>query len=132
MDFSTLAIHADHNYSDGTRDVAPAISLSTTFKSPSPAELEARPELLDSNWDPAEPSRDFYSRETKPSVTRAEKVLEALIGQPTMLYPSGIAAFWAILMLVRPDVIAITDGYPGVHHGIQVYKRLRGDDQVVE
>lgn len=131
LDFSTRAIHADHSYSD-TREVAPAISMSTTFKSPSPEEFAAHPELKDEVWDPSEPSRDVYSRETKPTVTRAEKVLEALIGQPTMLYPSGIAAFWAILMLVRPDVIAITDGYPGVHHGLQVYKRLRGEDQVVE
>lgn len=64
-------------------------------------------------------------------MTRAEKVLSAIIGQPTMVFPSGISAFWACLLLVRPDVVAISDGYPGCHAGLGVYKQLRGEDQVV-
>lgn len=69
--------------------------------------------------------------ETKPTTTRAEHVLSAVIGQPTLLYPSGIAAFWAILLHVRPDVIAITGGYGGCHAAIDIYRRTRGEDQVV-
>lgn len=70
-------------------------------------------------------------RETQPITTRAEHVLAAVIGHPTVVYPSGIAAFFAILLHVRPDVIAITDGYHGSHVGIDLYRRTRGEDQVV-
>lgn len=56
--------------------------------------------------------------------------MSSIIGQPTILYPSGMAAFWAILLHVRPDVIAITGGYGGCHEAIKIYRRTRGEDQV--
>lgn len=63
-------------------------------------------------------------------MTRAEAVLTSVIGQPTILFPSGIAATFACLVHTRPNVIAITKGYHGCHESIQVYRRLLGEDNV--
>lgn len=68
---------------------------------------------------------------TQPTLTRSEKVLSSLIGAPTILYPSGIAAAFAILLLVRPDVIAVTGGYHGCHASFEVYRQMRGAGNVV-
>ncbi|ORY85385.1 Cys/Met metabolism PLP-dependent enzyme-domain-containing protein [Leucosporidium creatinivorum] len=128
--FATRATHGDEEYIVGP-EVAPNISLSTTFRHPSPDEIAAqKPGHYTSEWDPSEPSRDIYSRYTQPTLTRSEKVLSSLIGAPTTLYPSGIAAAFAILLLVRPDVIAVTGGYHGCHASFEVYRQMRGADNV--
>lgn len=61
-----------------------------------------------------EPTSDAYllspQRESRPVVTRVEKVLESVLGGPTALFPSGIAAAFTALHHCRPDVIAITEG----------------------
>ncbi|GJN94752.1 hypothetical protein Rhopal_007844-T1 [Rhodotorula paludigena] len=124
---STRAIHEDAPLAGV--EVAAPISLTTTFRHPDPETDGVEPGYA-ADWDPSNPSRDVYARETKPTTTRAEHVLSAVIGQPTLLYPSGIAAFWAILLHVRPDVIAITGGYGGCHAAIDIYRRTRGEDQV--
>ncbi|GAA5943859.1 uncharacterized protein JCM15063_006531 [Sporobolomyces koalae] len=128
---ATRAIHADHRLAGP--EVAANISTSTTFRHPAPEEIAAKPEgYYDSDWKPNEPSRDIYSRETQPTLTRAEKVLEGVIGYPTICYPSGIAAFYALLVHVNPDVIAIGfkdgPGYHGCHGAIDVYLRTKGLD----
>ncbi|GAA5897784.1 hypothetical protein JCM8208_000261 [Rhodotorula glutinis] len=124
---ATRAIHQDSELSGP--EVAPTISLSTTFRHPDP-EVDGVEPGYDDEWDPSRPSRDVYSRETKPTTTRAEHVLSSIIGQPTLLYPSGMAAFWAILLHVRPDIIAITGGYGGCHEAIKIYRRTRGENEV--
>ncbi|SGY34896.1 BQ5605_C002g01698 [Microbotryum silenes-dioicae] len=129
-DLSTRLLHADHHLV-ARPEVAPAISVSTTFRAPSPAEiLAAAPGHYTTDWDPSIPSRDIYSRYTQPVLTQAEAVLSAIIGQPTIAYPSGIAATFAILLYILPDVIAITDGYHGCHASIEVYRKTRGEDRV--
>ncbi|GAA5826062.1 hypothetical protein JCM11251_000112 [Rhodosporidiobolus azoricus] len=126
---ATLAVHADGHLGGDT--VSPAISTSTTFRHPSLEQIAAaEPGFYDSKWDPSHPSRHIYSRETTPTVTRVEKVLETLIGAPTLIYSSGIAACFAILLHVRPDVIAVTGGYFGCHGSFEIYQRTRGKDQV--
>ncbi|BGP21819.1 cystathionine gamma-synthase [Rhodotorula toruloides] len=126
---ATRAIHHDSDLSGP--EVAANISTTTTFRHPSPEEIASKPEgYYSDKWDPSEPSRDIYSRYTQPTLTRVERVLSSIIGQPTVVYPSGISAFFAVLLLVRPDVIAITDGYHGCHASLEVYRRLRGEDQV--
>ncbi|KAM0787278.1 hypothetical protein ACM66B_006511 [Microbotryomycetes sp. NB124-2] len=128
---STLALHADDDHASSIGPVAPDISLSTTFRQPSPEELEADVNKdLSDNWDPYAPSRHIYKRETTPTLARLEKALSAIIGQPTITYASGIAATFAIFLHVRPDVIAITDGYPGCHGAIRTYRKMRGEDSV--
>ncbi|BGP43991.1 hypothetical protein JCM10450v2_008208 [Rhodotorula kratochvilovae] len=123
---ATRAIHEDMDLAGV--EVAPNLSFSTTFRHPNP-EDGIEPGYAE-DWDPSNPSRDVYARETKPTTTRAEHVLTTIIGAPTILYPSGIFAFYAILLHVRPDVIAITGGYGGCHESIKIYRRTRGEDQV--
>ncbi|GAA5862984.1 hypothetical protein JCM1840_002346 [Sporobolomyces johnsonii] len=132
---ATIAVHADSALSGP--EVAANISTSTTFRHPSPEEVAAaEPGTYDSLWDPANPSRDIYSRYTQPTLTRAEKVLEGVIGAPTVVYPSGIAAFYAVLLHVRPDCVAIGTpegpGYHGCHASLEVYRKTRGEDQVTK
>lgn len=87
---------------------SPLHSVSTTFKHPDPETVAAAPEgFYDTAWQANEPSRDIYSREGQPTLTRAEKVLEGVIGHPTLVYPSGLNAFYALLLHVNPDVVAM-------------------------
>ncbi|BGP12900.1 hypothetical protein JCM10213v2_006425 [Rhodosporidiobolus nylandii] len=126
---ATRAIHADAAYAGDP--VSPAISTSTTFRHPTlEQQAAAPPGHYDVDWNPHNPSRHIYSRETQPVGTRVEKVLSDLIGGPTLIYSSGIAACFAILLHVRPDVIAVTGGYFGCHGSFDIYRRTRGTDQV--
>lgn len=75
--------------------------------------------------------RRTLCRESQPIITRVEHVLEALIGQPTLIYPSGVAAFYAALLLVRPDVLAAGQYYGGCRAAFEIYQQTRGADQVV-
>ncbi|GAA5857259.1 hypothetical protein JCM8547_009402 [Rhodosporidiobolus lusitaniae] len=118
-------------FSSSLTDVLDLCSTTTTFRHPTLAQIEAaEPGYYDKNWDPHMPSRHMYSRETQPTATRVEEVLSDLIGGPTILYSSGIAACWAVLLHFRPDVIAVTGGYFGCHGSFEVYQRTRGKDQV--
>ncbi|BGO93037.1 hypothetical protein NBRC10512_004258 [Rhodotorula toruloides] len=126
---ATRSIHHD-SYLSGP-EVAANISTTTTFRHPSPEEIASKPEgYYSDKWDASEPSRDIYSRYTQPTLTRVERALSSIVGQPTVVYPSGISAFFAVLLLVRPDVVAITEGYHGCHASLEVYRRLRGEDHV--
>lgn len=107
----TRALIADRSFNDPVDySVSPPISVSTTFKQRNPDDQLNYPA---EQWDPANPDRDIYSREGQPTLTRAEKVLASIIEKPTILFPSGIASTFAIFLMTRPDVIAITDGYHG-------------------
>ncbi|GAA5831891.1 hypothetical protein JCM11251_003922 [Rhodosporidiobolus azoricus] len=126
---ATRAIHQDSSLSGP--EVSAFISTSTTFRHPTPEQIAAAdPGYYGDKWSPAEPSRDIYSRYTQPTLTRAETVLTGLLGAPTVVYPSGIAAVFAILLLVKPEVIAVTDGYHGCHGAFEVYRQTRGEDRV--
>ncbi|GAA5902205.1 hypothetical protein JCM6882_006728 [Rhodosporidiobolus microsporus] len=126
---ATKAIHQDAPLSGP--EVAAFISTATTFRHPTPEQIAAaEPGYYGEKWSPAEPSRDIYSRYTQPTLTRAETVLSGLLGAPTVVYPSGIAAVFGILLHVRPDCIAVTGGYHGCHGAFEVYRQMRGEDQV--
>ncbi|GAA6036872.1 hypothetical protein JCM8097_006325 [Rhodosporidiobolus ruineniae] len=120
---ATRSVHADAHLSGP--EVSAAISTATTFRHPVYERIEQHHE-----WDPSLGERHIYSRETQPTTSRVEAVLESLIGAPTLTYSSGIAACFAILLHVRPDVIAVTGGYFGCHGSFEVYQRTRGKDQV--
>ncbi|GAA6007628.1 hypothetical protein JCM11491_003902, partial [Sporobolomyces phaffii] len=129
---ATKAIHADHRLAGA--EVSANISVSTTFKHPDPEEVASKPEgFYDTAWQANEPSRDIYSREGQPTLTRAEKVLEGVIGHPTLVYPSGLNAFFSLLLWVNPDVVAIGTregpGYHGCHGALDVYLKTRKLDK---
>lgn len=64
-------------------------------------------------------------------MTRGEKLLESIFGFPSMIFPSGVAAAYQLILHCRPDVIAITSSYHGVHEAIGIYRKTRGEENVV-
>ncbi|KAL5508202.1 hypothetical protein ACEPAH_5821 [Sanghuangporus vaninii] len=113
----TKLIHGDAAHV--TEDVAPAITVSTTFKTPRDAGI------ISDGFDPSNPTRHVYSRYTQENSTRAEKILSSVIGGHAITYSSGLAASFAALVHYKPRCIAITEGYHGCHHTIQIYKKAR-------
>ncbi|EST05468.1 Cys/Met metabolism, pyridoxal phosphate-dependent enzyme [Kalmanozyma brasiliensis GHG001] len=128
---STRALHADHpdHTTHPNYPVAPALSLSTTFRSPHPHSSDAA--LLESamrgeaSLDMQDPSFHIYSRYSSSTNLRAEKVLSQIMGAHALTYSSGLSASYAALTFYAPRVVAIRRGYHGVHVGLDVYSRGR-------
>ncbi|KAF2666190.1 cystathionine gamma-synthase [Microthyrium microscopicum] len=124
---STLAIHAD-DYLNTSTDVAPALHVSTTFRYTN--DLNA---LQPPNFDTpiaeilslTNPTH-VYSRLSAPNTTRLESILSALLHGRVLTYSSGLAAFHALLVYLRPNVIAVSDGYHGCHGVIGLLTKLYG------
>ncbi|KAG9104728.1 hypothetical protein FRC06_011622 [Ceratobasidium sp. 370] len=123
---ATALIHADDEV-HGEANIAPSISVSTTFRNPAPEKLEFAPEP-----DAAFPKRHVYSRYTTPMSTRVESVLSSLLGAHALTYASGLAATYAAIVHVNPRRIAIKDGYHGVHSSIEVFKKTKPELKIVD
>ncbi|KAJ7507701.1 Cys/Met metabolism PLP-dependent enzyme-domain-containing protein [Mycena galericulata] len=119
----THLLHGDTPFRRG-EDVAPPISVSTTFLSRLPNEGETA-------TDHRNPSRHVYSRYTTPNSTRAEHILSQITDGFALTYSSGLAASHAALMFFNPKRIAITDGYHGCHAMIQVYLKAAPHVKVI-
>ncbi|KAI0091916.1 cystathionine gamma-synthase [Irpex rosettiformis] len=114
----TDLIHADDHIPHGL-EVAPSISVTTTFRNPTPWQ----PGLgLDDEADPRNPANHVYSRYTQPTSTRAEHVLSKINKGYALTYASGLAASYAAMVYSKPKRIAITGGYHGVHMSLNIYK----------
>ncbi len=101
MKIETLAIHAGHKIEAGTRDVTPAIHLSTVFE---------RAE------DGSFPGGHIYSRQSNPNRAALEECLASLEGgTAAVAFSSGIAATAGLLQALSPGdhVIAATDVFYG-------------------
>lgn len=116
----TDLIHADAEIPSGL-DVAPSISVTTTFRNPEP--WDPTKEL--SQLNPLNPQRHVYSRYTQNVSTRAEKVLSKINQGYALTWASGLAASYAALVYYKPKRIAIRGGYHGVHVVIETYTRSR-------
>ncbi|PNS20861.1 hypothetical protein CAC42_2792 [Sphaceloma murrayae] len=119
---ATLAVHADDILNNPSiTDVAPSLHVATTFRYPSsPSALKPI-----STWQPSDgPIPHIYSRITNPNTTRLETLLTSLLHGPTLTYGSGLAAFHALLVHLRPHVVAIGDGYHGCHGVLSIYQKL--------
>ncbi|CAE6412018.1 unnamed protein product [Rhizoctonia solani] len=126
LELATILLHADDE-AHSEVNVAPAISVSTTFRAPGPVKLEYPDEP-----DVSSPQRHIYSRYTTPISTRVEKVLSALLGAHAITYASGIAATYAALVHLNPKRLAIRDGYHGVHVSIDVYKKAKPELELID
>ncbi|KAH6685486.1 pyridoxal phosphate-dependent transferase [Plectosphaerella plurivora] len=101
-------------------DVAPALHVSTTYRyADNPDELMPEHEL------PKPETTNFppvYSRESAPNTTRLEAVLSSLL--------RGLAAFHAIIVYLRPNVVAIgqnrVGGYHGYHGVLALHTKMHG------
>ncbi|KAL1944242.1 hypothetical protein VTO73DRAFT_3427 [Trametes versicolor] len=114
----TQLIHADDELHGA--EVAPSISVSTTFRAPNPLETTDADE-----FDVWNPTRHIYSRYTQNVSGRAERVLSKINDGYAITLASGLAATYAALVYFKPKRIAITGGYHGCHASIDVYKRTR-------
>ncbi|KPI41195.1 putative trans-sulfuration enzyme [Cyphellophora attinorum] len=116
---STRAIHADDAL-NVLADVAPPVHVSTTFRyAKDPANLT--PSHLRS--DPLGSTEHIYSRYSTHSTSRLETILETLLHAPCLTYSSGLSAFYALLVFLRPKRVAIGDGYHGCHGVLDLYMR---------
>ncbi|KAK0638337.1 putative trans-sulfuration enzyme C23A1.14c [Lasiodiplodia hormozganensis] len=119
---STLAIHGDDPFATSI-DIAPPLHVSTTFRySNNPDELLSPPT---SGGRPL-----VYSRISEPNTTRLEAVLSAVTKGHALTYASGLAAFHAMMVYLRPSVVAIGHGdragYHGCHGVLELLKKLYG------
>ncbi|KAI0638281.1 cystathionine gamma-synthase [Trametes polyzona] len=117
----TQLIHADDEFHGS--EVAPSISVSTTFRAANPLEV-ADADTFD-QWNP---TRHIYSRYTQSVSTRAERVLSKINDGYAITFASGLAASYAALVYFKPKRVAITDGYHGCHATLDVYKRSRNEE----
>ncbi|KAF8211210.1 Cys/Met metabolism PLP-dependent enzyme-domain-containing protein [Mycena galopus ATCC 62051] len=120
----THLVHGDDDLRRG-EDVAPPISVSTTFLSPLPNEGGNAPDYRN-------PSRHVYSRYTTQNSTRVEHILSNITDGFALTYSSGLAASYAALVFFKPKRIAITDGYHGCHAMIEVYRKAAPDVKVIK
>lgn len=122
----TDLIHGDSlSVSNIGAEVAPSISVTTTFRGPNPATDTLNPL---SDIDLRNPSRHIYSRYTQQISTRAEHILSRITDGFALTYSSGLSASYAALVFYQPKRVAISDGYHGCHATIAVYKKTKGVD----
>ncbi|KAJ6539250.1 cystathionine gamma-synthase [Mycena capillaripes] len=128
----THLLHGDDALRRG-EDVAPAISVSTTFLSHLPNEgggaTDYRVHFFDLRTNP---SRHVYSRYTTQNSTRVEHILSQITDGFALTYSSGLAASYAALVFYKPKRIAITEGYHGCHAMIQVYLKAAPDVKIIK
>lgn len=101
MRIETLAVHAGREAEESTRDVTPAIHLSTTFKKAADGSL---------------PGGYLYGRSNNPNRENLEQALAQLeAGAAALAFSSGSAATMALFQALRPGdhVIAPEDAYYG-------------------
>jgi cystathionine gamma-synthase len=101
MKIETLAVHAGRRPEGGTRDVTPAIHLSTTFQKAEDGSL---------------PGGYLYSRSNNPNRESLEQALAQLEqGAAALAYSSGSSATQALFQALAPGdhVIAPEDAYYG-------------------
>ncbi|RXW14397.1 hypothetical protein EST38_g11458 [Candolleomyces aberdarensis] len=118
----TVLIHGDAEVAASSRtDVAPSISVTTTFRAPKPEENV--PPLSEKDlWNPP---RHVYSRYTQDNTTRVEHILSKINQGCAITYSSGLSAAYAALVFFKPKRVAIRGGYHGCHATIEVYKKSR-------
>ncbi|CAG9956883.1 unnamed protein product [Clonostachys rosea f. rosea IK726] len=75
---------------------------------------------------PADLNSHHYSRISAPTTTRLEVVLTQIIGQPSITYASGLAAFHALMIMLNPKKIFMDDVYHGCQKVVDIMARLTG------
>ncbi|KAH8106123.1 cystathionine gamma-synthase [Cristinia sonorae] len=118
----TDLLHADDDVPRGL-EVAPSISVTTTYKQPDAWDPNLTLDQLNLN----NPVRHIYSRYTQAVSTRAEHVLSKINQGYAITYASGLAAAYAALVFFKPKRVAITGGYHGCRMVLEMYKRSYDD-----
>lgn len=128
---ATALLHSDDvdHVAHPNHSIAPVLSTSTTFRAPHPdsaiAAHVARVAAGQEQLDLQDPPLHIYSRYTQDTNIRAEKVLTALLNAHALTYSSGLNAAYAAFSFFAPSVVAIREGYHGVHASLKLYARGR-------
>lgn len=118
MALSTRMLHAD-DHLKGERDVAPPISVTTTWEQPAPGRGGSDVE-----------ARMVYSRIDAPGRARAEALVSELEGGHAVLYASGLAALWAAMVFYTPARLVLDAGYHGTLYAVNLYGKKYGVEVV--
>ncbi|KAJ8581399.1 cystathionine gamma-synthase [Rhizopogon salebrosus TDB-379] len=110
----TQLVHGDHGPG---REVAPSISVTTTFR----ALPDGDPEGLGA-------TNHIYSRYSQDVTSRVEQILCKINQGHAITYASGLAAAFSALVHYNPKRIAISEGYMGCHSMISTYIKGRFAD----
>ncbi|KAH3900233.1 probable putative cystathionine beta-lyase [Saccharomycodes ludwigii] len=118
---STTLIHADDKDNRVT-DVAPPINVSTTFR------------YDNENLIPWNQREDFtflettpiYSRLGHPNSTRLESIFNEILDGNSVIYSSGLAAYYAALTYFNPKRLFIEQSYHGCHSIANIFTRNYG------
>lgn len=121
---STNAIHADQPL-NRVIDVVPPINVSTTYRYPeNPEDLVLAAEH-EEDYDYST-TRPYYSRLSHPNSSRVEAVLDNILEGHSVIYNSGLSAFFAAIIHFNPKTVAIGDGYHGCHGILHLLERNYG------
>ncbi|ODQ65076.1 cystathionine gamma-synthase [Nadsonia fulvescens var. elongata DSM 6958] len=120
FDINTRALHGDDSLSLQS-DIAPPISVTSTFRYPEPEFLQTSREI-----DYNASKNHVYSRLNTPTVDRAEAVLNEILGGQSTLYSTGVSAFFAALTYYNPKRLSIGEGYHGCHCVADIFTRNSG------
>ncbi|KAF5707342.1 cystathionine beta-lyase [Fusarium globosum] len=121
---ATQAVHAD-DVLNNVDDVAPPIHVAATFRYPrNPERMREHHERP--SYPVLEVGEHCYSRQSTPGLSRLEAVLSSVLGQPCLAYSSGLAAFHALLIMLKPRSVSIGAGYHGCHGTLELYARSSG------
>ncbi|KAF8351548.1 pyridoxal phosphate-dependent transferase [Amanita rubescens] len=105
----TDLLHGDDQSTAAGSEIAPSISVTTTFRSAQGLSL------TDGKIDLRNPPLHVYSRYTQQISTRAEKILSRINHGHAITYASGLAACYSALAFFQPKRVAIKEGYHGCH-----------------
>ncbi|KAH3672279.1 hypothetical protein WICMUC_004374 [Wickerhamomyces mucosus] len=123
---STNLIHADDSKSR-VPDVVTPINVSTTFKyDEDPANLDAVADLPDGYKE----DQFIYSRLQHPNQVKLEAVFDEILGGYTVVYSSGLGAFYGLITHFNPKQVAVGPFYHGVKRILDIHERNFGLKQL--
>lgn len=123
MTFSTDLIHAD-DIRNRVSDVVTPINISTTFRyDEDPEKLVPISELKEGYPE----DTIIYSRLQHPNSLRLETVFDKIFeGKHTVIYNSGLSAFYGLMTHFNPKQVAIGPCYHGVLKIVDIHNRNFG------
>ncbi|CUS22494.1 LAQU0S05e06656g1_1 [Lachancea quebecensis] len=121
MSFATQSIHGDDEC-NRVPDIVPPINVSTTFRFDNDNLVPAGE--LDSSVDLNE--QLIYSRESHPNSVRLERIVLKLLKVPSVVYASGLSAYFAVLIRFQPKRLFQATCYHTCSDAARLLERIGG------
>ncbi|SCU91800.1 LADA_0F12134g1_1 [Lachancea dasiensis] len=121
MSFATQSIHGDDEC-NRVPDVAPPINVSTTYRFDNDNLVTA------AELDPSigVDEQLVYARESHPNAVRLEHVISKLLGAPSVVYSSGLSAYFAALIRFKPKKLFQAACYHSCVEAAEILSRIGG------